>query len=123
MRIAPAIQLSDDDRKTLERWSKGRSTPARVVLRASIVLRAAAGERNDSIAEALGTNRLLVSKWRNRFAESGLAGIEKDAPRGGRKPTARAEVGAKIIEWTTQHKPQNATHWSTRTLAKKLGTS
>ena len=123
MRIAPAITLNDADRELLQRWSRGRSTPARLVLRAGIVLRAAEGARNDVIAAELGTQRLLVGKWRNRFAESGVAGIEKDAPRGGRKPVARDAVAAKIIEWTTQRKPGNATHWSTRTLAKALGTN
>jgi transposase len=71
----------------------------------------------------LGTDRLLVGKWRNRFAAKGLAGIEKDAPRGGRPPVARDATMARIIEWTTQRKPENATHWSCRTLAKELGTS
>ena len=123
MRIAPAITLNDADRQVLERWARGRSTPARLVQRASIVLRAAEGARNDVIAAELGTDRLLVGKWRNRFAESGLAGVEKDAPRGGRKPAARQAIAAKIIEWTTQRKPGNATHWSTRTLARELGTN
>jgi transposase len=123
VRIAATIALNDADRELLQRWSRGRRTPARLVLRASIVLRAADGARNDVIAAELGTDRLLVGKWRNRFAESGMAGIEKDAPRGGRKPAARIAVAAKIIEWTTQRKPGNATHWSTRTLAKALGTN
>jgi transposase len=123
VRIAPTITLNDADRELLQRWSRGRSTPARLVLRANIILRAADGARNDVIAAELGTNRLLVGKWRNRFAKLGVAGIEKDAPRGGRKPAARDAVAAKIIEWTTQRKPGNATHWSTRTLAKALGTS
>ena len=123
MRIAATITLSDADRKLLQRWSRGRSTPARLVLRANIILRAADGARNDAIAAELGTHRLLVGKWRNRFAEFGVAGIEKDAPRGGRKPAARDAVAARIIEWTTQRKPDNATHWSTRTLAKALGTN
>src|ERR1700733_6597793 len=123
MRIAVIITLNDVDRELLQRWARGRSTPARLVLRAKIVLRAAEGARNDVIAAELGTNRLLVGKWRNRFAEFGIAGIEKDAPRGGRKPAARDAVAGRIIEWTTQRKPDNATHWSTRTLAKALGTS
>jgi transposase len=123
VRIAAAITLNDADRELLQRWSRGRSTPARLVLRASIVLRAADGARNDAIAAELGTNRLLVGKWRNRFVEFGVAGIEKDAPRGGRKPAARDAVAGRIIEWTTQRKPDNATHWSTRTLAKALGTN
>jgi transposase len=123
MRVAPTITLTEDIRQTLESWSRGRSTPARQVQRAQIVLAAAEGKENRLIAEELGTDRLLVGKWRRRFAEKGLAGIEKDAPRGGRKPTARNAMAAKIVEWTTQKKPANATHWSTRTLAAELGTS
>jgi transposase len=64
-----------------------------------------------------------VGTWRNRFVKERLAGIEKDAPRGGRKPQRRAAVEAEILRKTTQEKPANATHWSTRTLAKELGTS
>ena len=123
MRVAPKIILTHEDRQTLERWSRGRSTPARQVLRARIVLAAAEGKDNHMIAQALRTDRLLVGKWRKRFAEQGLAGIEKDAPRGGRKPTARNALAATIVEWTTQRKPANATHWSTRTLAAELQTS
>jgi transposase len=122
MRVAPKITLTAEDRQTLERWSRGRSTPARQVLRAHIVLAAADGKENRAIAKALGTNRRLVGKWRKRFAEQGLAGIAKDAPRGGRKPSARIALAAKIVE-STQKKPANATHWSTRTLAKELGTN
>ena len=123
MRVAVPITLSDQDRQTLERWARGRSTPARQVLRAKIVLAAAEGKENRIIAEELNTDRMLVGKWRKRFAEQGLSGIEKDAPRGGRKPTLRNALAQKIVEWTTQKKPAHATHWSTRTLAEELGTS
>ena len=64
-----------------------------------------------------------MARWRNRFATQRLAGIEKDAPRGGRKPTRRRQVAKQIVERTTQTKPKNATHWSTRSLAKELGVS
>jgi transposase len=121
--VAPKITLTDEDRQTLERWSRGRSIPARQVLRAQIVLLAAEGKDNQSIAAELDTDRLLVGRWRKRFAERGLAGIEKDAPRGGRPPKACEAMAAKIVEWTTQKKPANATHWSTRTLAAELGTN
>lgn len=123
MRVAPTITLTEADRGILERWSRGRSTPARLVLRAQVVLAAAAGLTNQVIAEQLKTNRPLVGKWRTRFARQGLAGIEKDAPRGGRPAKAREALAAKIVEWTTQKKPRNATHWSCRTLAKELDTS
>jgi transposase len=123
MRIAPAVAPNDDDLLTLRRWSCGRSTPARLVLRAKVILAAIEGKTNDLIAEELGTDAGLVGRWRRRFAAGGLASIEKDAPRGGRPATSRSQMAGTIIEWTTCRKPKNATHWSTRTLAAELGTS
>jgi len=122
MRIAPEIVLTDEERTTLERWSRGRSTPARLVLRSKIVLLAAEGKMNQKIAPRLKTALKTVSLWRRRFAEQRLAGIERDAPRGGR-PKTRKRMACLIVQKTTQERPANATHWSTRTLAKALGTS
>jgi transposase len=123
MKRARAIELADEERTTLCRWSRGRSTPVRLVLRARIVLLAADGWMNKDIAAELKTAPKTVSLWRMRFADSRLAGIEKDAPRGGRHPRKRQRIARRIIETTTQQKPANATHWSTRTLAKHLGCS
>jgi transposase len=123
MRIAPQIELNETDRLTLERWSRGRSTPSRLVLRAQIVLRAAEGRENQDIAEELGISRPTVGLWRQRFASQGVAGIEKDAPRGGRPSGKRKSVEKEIVEATTQTRPADATQWSTRTLARKLGVS
>jgi transposase len=120
MKKAVAIELTGEQRTVLNRWSRGRSTPARLVLRAKIVLLAAEGQMNKDIASALGTDRLTVGRWRRRFAAGGLAAIEKDAPRGGRKPTKRARLAPKIVKKTTTEKPPDATHWSTRGLAKAL---
>ena len=123
MRVAPEITLDDKERRILQRWSRGRSTPARLVLRAKIVLLAAKSKQNKDIASELGVDRSIVGRWRLRFAQHGLAGIEKDAPRGGRKPTKRNKLARLIIKKTTKETPPNATHWSTRSLAKKLGAS
>ena len=123
MRIAPAIVVSDEDRRTLQRWARGRTTPARLVLRAKIVLLAAAGKLNKEIALELKTGMKTVCQWRSRFAERGLTGIEKDAPRGARPAAATAALAAEILRKTTTEKPTGATHWSTRTLAAQLGTS
>jgi transposase len=123
MRVAPPVDLTPAERKALIRWSRRRGTPARLVLRTAIVLRAAEGHRNQDIAAALGTNRHTVALWRKRFRDKGIAGIEKDAPRGGRKPTVRSRVERLIVEKSTQEKPCSATHWSERTLAKELGVS
>ena len=120
MRVAQPLTLTGEQRTILTRWSRGRSTPARLVLRAKIVLRAAAGMRNKDIARELDTDVNTVGRWRGRFAQRGLAGIEKDAPRGGRRPTRRARLAPRIVRKTTQEKPAGATHWSTRTLAKAL---
>lgn len=119
MRVAVKIDLTDRELATLERYARGRSTPARLVLRAKIVLAAAKGLRNKDIAQALGTLQKTVGLWRNRFAEKRLAGIEKDAPGRGRPvtPTAKKKA-AEVVRITTQETPPNATHWSTRDMAK-----
>jgi len=123
MRVACAITLTEAERGQLERWARGRQTSVRLAERAQIVLRAAAGQQNQQIAAALDVGRVTVARWRNRFAAQRLAGIEKDAPRGGRRPTQRHQVAAMIIARTTQTKPAQATQWSTRSLAQELGIS
>ena len=123
MRVAPQVILTGEQRRTLQHWSRGRTTPARLVRRAKIVLLSAEGKENNAIAEELSVERTIVGRWRKRFVDHGLAGIEQDAPRGGRKPTLRSQVAPKIIEYTTQRRPRNATHWSTNSLAKELEVS
>ena len=123
MRVAKSITLTMDERATLTKWSRGRSTPARLVQRARIVLAAAEGRENQDIAAELGCTRRTVGTWRNRFAEQGLAGIEKDAPRGGRPRSVRAAHEAEILRKTTQETPPCATQWSTRTMAAAVGVS
>jgi len=123
MRRAKPVVVDQEQKEVLARWGRGRKSPARLVLRAKIVLCAAEGMQNKDIAEQLGTDANTVARWRNRFSSGGLAGIQKDAARGGRPPTARRQLARKIIEKTTQQRPANATHWSTRTLAEQLGCS
>jgi transposase len=121
MRIAVAITLTDAERAMLTKAVRGRSTEARLVLRAKIVLAAAKGLENKVIAAELGCTPRTVGTWRNRFAAARWIGIEHEAPRGGRTPTQRARFEAEIIRKTTQERPPNATQWSTRTLAAALG--
>ena len=123
MRVARTIVLTAAEESTLRKWSRGRSTAARLVLRARIVLAAAEGRENRQIAAELGCTRRTVGTWRNRFAAQRLAGIERDAPRGGRKPSVRIAKEAEIIARTTRDTPPNATHWSTRTMARTVGVS
>jgi len=123
MKTAAVIVLSNDERKMLTVWSRGRSTPARLVLRAKIVLAAADGKTNETIADELHTSKPTVGRWRNRFATRRIAGIEKDAPRPGRTPAITTETVTRIVQKTTREKPEAATHWSTRSMAKAVGVS
>lgn len=123
MRVAVSISLTEQERSTLTKWSRGRSTPARLVLRAKIILAAASGRENKDIAAELECTRRTVGTWRKRFAEFGIEGIRKDAPRGGRTPEVRDAHEAEIIRKTTQETPPNATHWSLRTMAEAVGVS
>jgi transposase len=94
------------------------------VLRARIVLAAGRGTDNVTIARELGARPQVVGKWRTRYVQRGVAGIEKDLPRGAPKATVKGTALEKaIVRKTTQEKPKNATHWSTRTMAKAMGTS
>src|SRR5947199_10434282 len=86
MKSARSIVLTAEERRTLLRWSRGRSKPARQVLRAKIVLRAADGLMNMEIAEQLGTAKQTVALWRTRVAALRVPGIAREAPRPGRKP-------------------------------------
>ena len=123
MRVAIEINLTQTERRTLERWAKSRTVSKRKAYRAQIVLLASAGHSNADIAAELGMKPHTIGRWRNRFAEHRVVGIEKDLPRSGRRPRVREAIDSEIIRKTTQEKPANATHWTTRTLAKELGTT
>ena len=79
------LSLTADQRRELEARSRRYTLPYRDVVRAKIVLMAAEGLDNDEIAARLDTCREIASKWRKRFFEQGLAGLE-ERPRGGRPP-------------------------------------
>ena len=114
------INLTDEQRNKLEHRVRLQTMDARSVRRARIVLLAADGVGNHEIARRLEISRGQVIAWRDRFAKGGVAAIESDLPRSGRKPTIDA---AEIVRVTTQTTPEGATHWSTRKLAAKLGIS
>ncbi len=123
MKRAPEIHLAADEISTLSEWSRGGSTPARLVLRAKIVLMAGDGWMNKDIAAELHIAPKTVSLWRRRFADGRLAGIEKDAPRAGRHPKQRERIAHRIMEATLLEPPARGARWTTRTLAKHLGCS
>jgi len=90
----------------------------RLVQRAKIIQMAANGILSQDIAHKLGVSRPTVQLWRQRFLALRLPGLEKDAPRPGRVPKiSQAKIRA-VVEATLHAKPANATHWSTRSMAK-----
>ena len=95
MRIAPAITLSESQREELQACARSRTLPRRLVDRAQMILLAAEGRQNQEIAQVVRRGRRVVARWRRRFIESGLAGIEKDAARPGRKPKLTPAAGAR----------------------------
>jgi transposase len=123
MRIARQVELNSEDRAALQQQARGRSLPARLVERSRIVLRAADGLQNDEIAAEFGITPEKVARWRNRFLDGGLEALRKDAPRPGRTRTIDDRAVTRVVQMTTQEKPDNATHWSTRTMAEAVGVS
>ena len=120
VRIAPEIVLSEEERIELTKLVRSKRTSVRLAQRARIVLLASQGLQNKEIGVELGVGRVQVSRWRERYAQGRLAGIERDLPRGA--PPLKVDV-ARLVELTTQSTPEAATHWSTRTLAAQLGVS
>ena len=120
MRVAAQVVLTDEQRAELSAYARSRSAALRLVERANIILLAAEGKQDQEIAAALQLGRHTVARWRSRFLQHGVAGIKKDASRPGRTRIIDQE---EIIRKTTQEKPANATHWTTRSLARTLGIS
>jgi transposase len=122
-RHAKPIFLTAGERSTLETWARARSLPQRQTERARIILDAADGTQNQEIADRLHISRPTVQLWRERFLDRRLEGLKKDAPRPGRLPSIPPEKIQAVIEATLHTKPSNATHWSTRMMAKAQGLS
>jgi transposase len=123
MRVAQFIDLSLSEKQALTKLSNSRRSSLRLVERAKIVLLAGEGLENQQIGKELGITRQKASRWRMRYAEKGLLGIEKDAPRSGRRPRIADTTTEEVIRKTLNEKPANATRWSRSRMAKVTGLS
>ena len=123
MRVAPPVVITSEEQEKLESIARARSLPSRLVERARIVLLAAEGRQDKEIAVLLRLTPKKVARWRARFLQAGIGGLEKDAPRAGRPATITETVVERVIRKTTREKPAAATHWSTRTMADAVGIS
>jgi len=116
------IVLSDAEREQLVTWTRRRKTAQALALRSRIILECATGIDSKRVAQQISVTQQTVSKWRNRFAMDRLDGL-LDAPRPGAPRTIDdARVDA-VIAKTLETVPKNATHWSTRNMARETGLS
>lgn len=123
MNIADRIILAPKEEITINHWANGKSIPLRLVQRAQIIQLAAQGIYNHDIAQRLDVSRPTVQLWRERFLALRLPGLEKDAPRPGRFPRISQKIVTAVVNATLHTVPPDATHWSTRSMAKvqKIG--
>src|ERR1700728_2400939 len=119
-RTAPAVNISEQDKATLEEWARRRKTAQALAMRARVVLLAAAGRSSPAIASELRVHLQTVSKWRARFVQRGLDGLV-DEPRPGQPRKLGDEQIEAVIARTLESKPPGATHWSTRSMAQATG--
>jgi transposase len=118
--VAVGIELSDAERVQLEAWTRRRTSAQALAMRSRIVLLAAEGVKNTEVAERLGVSRTTARVWRARFAEHRLDGL-LDEPRPGRPRTITDDKVEEVIVKTLETTPRDATHWSTRSMAREVG--
>jgi len=111
------------DKGRLAKLTRGRNTAQKVVLRAKIVLKMMEGIPKKQVAECVGTTRTTVYLWVDRYKSGGIEALLKDAPRPGRKPSISEEKEKMIVEKTLYSVPDNATHWSVRSMAEAQNVS
>jgi transposase len=114
--------VSVEDRETLERWSRRPKSLMSVAQRARIVLLAGEGLNSTVIAERVGVHEATVGKWRRRYVERGVDGLLDEPRPGAPRKIGDAAVEAVVVK-TLEETPLDATHWSTRDLAKRVGMS
>jgi transposase len=116
------LVLTEAERAELERLTRRAKTGQALALRARIVLRCAQGLLNQAVAEQLGVTNVTVGKWRARFVKRRVDGL-LDEPRPGAPRTIKDGEVERVVRLTLEQKPQDATHWSRRSMAKRCGLS
>jgi transposase len=117
------IVLSDEDRSLLTRWLSMRTLPQRQAIRARIILELSQVSTIGEAADNLGVSPEMASRWKRRFTAEGVKGLATDAPRSGRPRSIPEDRVKAVLTITRLAKPDGATHWSTRTMAKTAGMS
>ena len=120
---AAPLSVSVAQREVLEKLARSTSAAHREVVRARVLLDAAEGVGNKTVASRHGVTAVTVRAWRSAFEADGLTEWGKIKPGRGRKATITEEQVAEIVELTTKTTPPGATHWSCRTMAERVGVS
>ncbi len=120
MKLAPVIQLSNEELETLERWSRSHTVQKRFAFRSNIVLLASKGLENKAIAKQLNTRPATVSKWRRRFSKQRVEGLQ-DEKRPGIKAKYNKETDRRVLALLDESPPKGFTQWDGPLLAKTLG--
>ena len=120
---ASRLLVSESQRKVLETWIRAHGTPQSVATRSRVILMASQGFSNNRIARELGISRPTVIQWRQRFATGGPAALTEVQAGRGRKPQLSAQKVKGIVDATRHTKPEGATHWSCRSMARAQGVS
>ena len=121
-RPIPQLTVTNEERETLERWIRRRKTAQALAMRARLILGCAEGKTNTAVAAELGVSRPTVGKWRSRFLEQRVDGLV-DEPRPGAPRKIGDEDVEQIVTLTLESTPADATHWSTRSMARRTGLS
>jgi transposase len=117
---ATVLTLDPEVRSTLESWKRSGTTEQRLALRAGIVLAAASGQTTSAIARAQKLRAATVSKWRVRFARTGLVGLQ-DGPRPGPRKRYDATTQRRILACLDHSPPSGYATWTGRLLSRSLG--
>lgn len=118
--VAVEIELTDEERASLERVVRSPRSEQRMVTRARVVLAAAAGTPNRQIAGQVGLSERKVGVWRNRFAQQRLEGL-RDLPRPGKPPVYDHDKRLEVFKTACAEPPEGETHWTVRSLAEAVG--
>jgi transposase len=116
------LTLTDQERVKLRSWANRPTSAQRLALRSRIVLACAEGLANTEVARRLRITPQTVGKWRGRFLEDRLEGLTDEPRPGAPRSLTDAQV-EEVITRTLESKPENATHWSTRSMAERTGLS